>query len=132
MRPGNLLECAAALMNLRGHCDDGPGGYRKEVCALEAIAMAAGIPRHKYFQTTPESHVAITVFAEFIRRSEPAGPWAATGGNSFEDDLATIYLRNDRPNSRPALQSAMLAASAILNARESAENALYHLEMACV
>jgi hypothetical protein len=123
MNAANLLECAAGLMDLRGHCNDGPGATRKEVCALEAIAMAAGIGRGYLYYSTPESPQALYARARGL----------GGGSKRHGDNCCTVYAYNDRRGRTKAeMIAAMRGAAAVLRAQQAAQAVRYQVEAVCI
>lgn len=122
MNAANLLNCAAALMDLRGHSNDGPGHLwgDKSLCALEAIALADG--RHREEWTVPSMHgtTAILALAEAIGEPPP-NYFDYEDADAHSISCVIVYCWNDRPERTKAeVTSTLRTAAAMLKAREPA------------
>ena len=117
----NVLNCAAALMDLRGHSNDGAGVWNRSrsLCALEAIALAEGISRPDYMRASP---AAVRALAEVIAEPPPS---YLDGADALMQHCAIVFTWNDQPErSRAEVTAAMRTAAAMLKAREPAAREL--------
>lgn len=124
MNVADCLDCAADLIDLRGHAK----GSREAsaICALEAIALASGQKRYNLYQQNQEGQLAAFELARFI------------GGRCFEapqgcEHLAIVFNFNDAESTRKdQVTSAMRATAALIRARENREAVIRRLDLSCV
>jgi len=122
----NVLNCAAALMDLRGHSNEGPGHLfdAKSLCALEAIALADGRARDDWHSASRHASPAVQALAEVIAEPPP-DYFDYTDADSHSINCVIVYCFNDRPERTKAeVTSAMRTAAAMLKAREPAKREL--------
>jgi len=115
----NVLNCAAALMDLRGHSNDGPGHLwgDKSLCALEAIALADGRARDDWHTASRHASPAVQALAEVIAEPPP-DYFDYADADSHSINCVIVYCFNDRPECTKAHMTAMLrTAAAMLKAR---------------
>jgi hypothetical protein len=122
----NVLNCAAALMDLRWHSNDGPGHLwgDKPLCALEAIALADGRSREDWSVPSPHGTTAVQALAEAIGEPPP-GYFDFEDADAHSVNCVIVYCYNDRPERTKAeMTSCMRTAAAMLKAREPSEEAV--------
>jgi len=96
MKPADVLNCAADLIDLRGHCKGVYVDERRRMCAMGSIAEAASWKQH--LMVTP-----MNAFAAFL------------GGN----DLCILDWNDEPKRTKAEVTSALRAAAALLTMRES-------------